>query len=517
MNIITCWQSDEFFRSAFEPLKTWKPWFTPAKLMFHIPLKNKQKELFKKCTKRKYVKGLGFDEGWFICPRRTGKSRTASVLAAYCGLIMDWKKHLAPGEYAYIYIIAVDRKQARGILDYCKGLLSSFQDQIEKELTWEIWLKTRVIISVQTASFKTSRGRSVAMLIMDEAAFFQDENSANPAEEILTAILPSLMDGGKVIGLSTPFGKFGLLYNLYKEHFGKNNSDVLVWQATDAKIMRPNYSDKKLERMRKRDPIAFRSEYEAQFRDDLSTYLSEQDIEQVTAKGGLMRPPISGVRYYCFVDPSGGKNDSFCFCVGRWENGKAIIDRQEEFKSPFSPSEVVSKICETIKLYGVYEVVGDRYAGMWPRESFQKNGINYKVSELDKNEIFLRFQAYVKSLQVELLDSERLKVQLQSIQRKAASGGREIFIHGLAGDDLANVIAGCCCGLLEKYRYTVDELLAMRKPVVISRIRTRKKTPQQELEQQEMREILSEVRKEEIEEKRIKASKLAKLRSRING
>jgi len=514
MNIIEAWQSKELFRPAFEPIEDWKAWIPPAKLMFHIPLESKyEKNLFEKCTKRKYVKGLGFDEGWFICARRTGKSRVAALMATHCGLFVDWKKYLAPGEYAYIYIIAVDRKQARGVLDYCRGLLSPFPDMIEKELSWEIWLKSRVIISIQTASFKTSRGRSVAMLIMDEVAFFQDENSANPAAEILTAILPSLMDGGKVIGLSSPFGKFGLLYSLYKEHFGKNESDILVWKA-NAKIMRPNYSDKKLESARKRDPIAFRSEYEALFRDDLETYLSELDIEQVTAKSRLMIPPISGTRYYCFVDPSGGKNESFTACVGHSENGKAVMDRMQEFKAPFKPSEVVARICEIIKPYGVYELTGDAYAGMWPSDKFSEHNIRYHVSKLDKNEIFLRFQAYVKSQEVELLDSDRLKVQLQSIQRKAASGGRETFIHGLAGDDLANSVAGCACGLLKElmYRQTPEEILVQRRPVTLSSLRRKsKKSPQQELEEQEIKSVILEARKELEEEKRKRVQKLREL------
>lgn len=497
-NIIECWESTDFYRQAFEPLEDWRPWFTPVKLMNYIPLEDDEKKLFHKCTKRKYVKGLGYDEGWFICARRTGKSRVASLLAVHSGLFEDWQKFLAPGEYSYIYIIAVDRRQARGILEYCRGLLSYFPDMIEKELSWEIILKTKVIISIQTASFKTSRGRSVSMLIMDEVAFMQDEFSANPASEILTAVLPSLLPGGKVIGLSSPFGKFGLLYELYKENFAKNDSDILIWQA-DVKTMRPNYSDSRLERMEKRDPVAFKSEYGAQFRDDLETYLSEQDIEAVTAKGRLMNPPIAGKRYYCFVDPSGGKNESFCFSVGHVENNRAIIDRQEEFKAPFSPSEVVSQICEIIKQYGIYEVTGDRYGGEWPRENFKSHKIIYKVSDLDKNEIFLRFQAYVKSKEVELLESERAKVQAQSIQRKTASGGRETFIHGLAGDDLINAIAGCACGLLEKYTHTMEEMLSQRRLVMAGTReseRSRWRRDRDELEQSIKRDALRELREE---------------------
>jgi len=391
INIIEAWESEELFRPAFEPIENWNAWRVPLKLMDGVPLSSKEEiKHFEKCTRRKYVKGLDFDEGWFICARRTGKSRIASVLAVHSALFGEWQKHLAPGEYAHIYIIAVDRRQARGVLEYCRGLLSYFPDVIEQELSWEIILKTRVIISVQTASFKTSRGRSVAMLIMDEVAFLQDENSANPANEILTAVLPSLLEGGKVIGLSSPFGKFGLLYELYKQHFGKSGSDVLIWQA-DAKTMRPNYSKERLDRMKKRDPVAFKSEYLAQFRDDLETYLSELDIEAVTAKGRLMIPPVSGNRYFCFVDPSGGKNDSFTFAVGHVEGNKAIVDRMQEYRAPFNPSEVVSQICPIIKTYKIYEVVGDRFAGNWCSGSFEENGIRYKVSKLSKDEIFLRF------------------------------------------------------------------------------------------------------------------------------
>jgi len=94
-----------------------------------------------------------------------------------------------------------------------------------------------------------------------------------------------------------------------------------------------------------------------------------------------------------------------------------------------------------------------------------------------------------------------VRVQATSIQRKAASGGRETFIHGLAGDDLINSVAGCVCGLLEKYIYrqSMEEILSQRRPVVSTQPESpvqRQSRLRKEEERKFIRELIREARQE---------------------
>ena len=76
-------------------------------------------------------------------------------------------------------------------------------------------------------------GRGILICVLDECAFFRDENSATPDEELYRAVLPGLarVPNSMLIGISSPYKKSGLLYRKYCESFAQNDDDVLVIQA----------------------------------------------------------------------------------------------------------------------------------------------------------------------------------------------------------------------------------------------------------------------------------------------
>jgi hypothetical protein len=60
--------------------------------------------------------------------------------------------------------------------------------------------------------------------IFDECSFWRDETSQNPDQEIYRATLPSMMTtDGLLVGISSPYGQRGLLYQKHRESFGKDD------------------------------------------------------------------------------------------------------------------------------------------------------------------------------------------------------------------------------------------------------------------------------------------------------
>ena len=125
------------------------------------------------------------------------------------------------------------------------------------------------------------------------------------------------------------------------------------------------------------------------------------------------------------------------------EHETVIIDCIREVRPPFSPEGVVFDSAETLKRYGINRVVGDRYAGEWPREQFRKYGITYDPSAEPKSYLYQNLLPVINSQKVLLLDNERLINQLVSLERRTSRGGRDIIDHPPNGhDDIANAVAG---------------------------------------------------------------------------
>ena len=86
---------------------------------------------------------------------------------------------------------------------------------------------------------------------------------------------------------------------------------------------------------------------------------------------------------------------------------------------------------------------GDRYGAEWTAEAFRRHGIEYRPAEKNRSELYRDLLPRVNSGEVDLLDIEKLKSQLVSLERRTARGGRESIDHAPgAHDDLANAVAG---------------------------------------------------------------------------
>jgi len=449
MNIIEAIEDPKLFGSLIKDQSTWSNWKVNLKAIFGLSIEKKELSLYRKYTGRRRAPKARFKEIFTIVGRRGGKSFIASLIACFLALFHDWRDYLSPGETGWVMVIAADRKQARVILGYIKAILQipMFNKFVEKELTWEIRLKNQIIISVKTCDYRTLRGYTIVAAICDEMAFWRSEG-ANPAQEILTALRPALatVPGSLLLGISTPYSKSGPLYESFRDKYGKDDPDTLVWKAP-TKVMNPTIPDRVIDKALKDDYSAAKAEWLAEFREDLETFLPTEMVEACVVPGRWELPKIDGAYYFAFADPSGGRADSFTLGLAHKtkESEKIILDRIEERQPPFNPRAVVEEFSKIIKSYGRSKVTGDKYAGEWVSSAFRANGITFKSSELNKSEIYLEFEPLLAQGGVELLDNKRLFNQLRSLERRTRSGGRDSVDHspGLH-DDVANAAAGAC-------------------------------------------------------------------------
>lgn len=450
-NIIEAVTDPAWWGPWFPKPETWAAWRSFWRASFCLPMDAEDLHIYQQCTGRTELPGELPKEIAEIIGRRGGKTRGAATTAAWLAVFVDWRPYLAPGEKAMVLLLAADRRQARVALRYIRSLIldhPQLKKLVVSETQESIELRNRVVIEVTTASFRTIRGYSIAALIADEVAFwFDGENSANPAEEVLAAARPAMATMGPnalLLMMSSPHARRGPLWDARKLHFGKNGAPVLVWQAP-TRVMNPSVPQSVIDKAYDEDPARASAEYGAEFRTDVETYIAREVVEAAVVEGRHELPPVPGIRYVGFADPSGGSSDSMTLGIEhRDKAGSAILDCVRERRPPFSPDGVVQEFAATLKSYGLGECFGDRYGGEWPAERFRVHEIKYKISEKPKSDLYRDLLPMMNSGKVELLELPRLISQICSLERRTARGGRESIDHppGGAHDDVANAAAG---------------------------------------------------------------------------
>lgn len=438
---------------SFKSLETWKPWMAWWKAIYCLPMDAWDLQFYQTCTGRRSppTKPPKFITN--IIGRRGGKTFAAAVTAVKEACLTDFGPYLNVGEMAIVLCLARDKAQANVLFRYIRGILRSIpalRAMMVRELVDEIELSNSVLIAVKTADYRSLRGVTCCCVIADELAFWA-VNGVNPDREVVNAVIPSLaaIPNSRLIVISSPYSKQGVLFESFKENYGRDSGDTLIWKAT-SRQMNPSLSESMIERELERDPDAARAEWLAEFREDIEQCFSLDLIEScvVPSRGDL--PAVSGRLYKSFDDPSGGRQDSWVKAIGHMnERGLAVIDCLREWRAPFDPTSVAKESAELGKLYGLSETVADQYAAEFPRKLFAQRGVTVRDSQKNKSELYLEFIPCLTSRRIELPDNKRLVQQLRSLERRRGRSGRDTVDHAPQGsDDLANGVAGLAFELL---------------------------------------------------------------------
>jgi hypothetical protein len=447
ITIIDACRDPDIFGPWFKDVKTWATWFVFLKVVFGLPLDEGELAAFRTFTGRTEPLPGGHLEATLICGRRAGKSLILALIAAYLAAFHDWRPNLVGGERGTIIVVAADRKQAGAIFRYLKEMLSIplLAGLIERETRESIDLTNGITVEILTADFRTIRSRTVVAAALDEEGYWPvDEGLANPDVEIVNAIRPSMatIPGAMLLKASSPYARRGDLYDDYKRYYGQDDASVLVWKA-DTKSMNPTVPDSFLAKEYERDPAHAAAEYGADFRTDVERLVPREVVEACIVQGRFELPPVAGIEYCAFVDPSGGSADSMTLAITHREGDNVIVDAVRESRPPFSPERVVSEHAVLLKSYRIGKVVGDHYAGLWPRERYEQHGITYMPSTKTKSDLYRDLLPLVNGGRIALLDHPKSINQLCALERKTARGGKDSIDHPpTQHDDVINAIAG---------------------------------------------------------------------------
>jgi len=186
------------------------------------------------------------------CSRQWGKTTTVAAKAAA----------EAVSEKGLYLVIAPTERQAKELfrrcLDYTAAAFPDMQYEERNKTSMELANGSRII--ALPAKGENIRGYpNPTLVIIDEAAFVKDED--------YRACRPFLSHGGKLILLSTPFGKRGFFYEIWRSQDKRWHRYTVA--ATDCHHITKEFLDEERVAI---GPWWYQQEYECQFLDNISGY-----------------------------------------------------------------------------------------------------------------------------------------------------------------------------------------------------------------------------------------------------
>jgi hypothetical protein len=473
---------------SFEAESFW-PWHTVAKVISGERLTAREKRLALECTGRIRLPRKAPRRLYALCGRRAGKSQFMAGLGVHtAALACDWRSILAAGERGVVLLLGADKLQAKVLRRYASGMIAQsplLLGEVVRESESEIEFRNGAVLETGTNDYRLVRSRSVLALLGDEVCFWRtDAEAASSDEEVVNAAAAGMSmtpSGGLAVLGSSPYMKRGLMYRTWRELHGNDASDDLVWVAA-SRTMNPALPVEIIESAMADDPERAKSEYLAQWRDDLSDFIPADVVEACTDWGVRERPPIDGPRYVAFCDAAGGTGtDAFTLGIAHADkDGTAVLDLLRARQPRFVPADVVKEFAEVLRAYKIKKIAGDRYAAGWCSSEFERCGIKYIPAEQTKSEIYLAGLPMLLAGRCRLLDNPVLCRQFAGLERRTHMHGRESVDHGSGGhDDLANSAVGALIAASAKRpeivvgTYRMEEPRGRRSKLPTNRLRIR--------------------------------------------
>jgi len=244
-----------------------------------------------------------------------------------------------------------------------------------------------------------------------------------------------------LIGISTPYRKIGLLHQKYRDHFGVDGNDVLVLQGPTT-TFNSTLAPEVIAAHRAADPTSATAEWDAQFRDDLFSFLDDASIDAAVEHGRPAElPPREGCIYFAFTDMSGGGHDASTLGILHRDGERLVADVVRGRRGHHDP--VAAEYAALAKQYRIRAVTGDNYAKEWVAGAYRSAGLEYRRSPVVRSDLYLEGQVLFARGLVSIPDQPPLLRELRLLERRTARSGKDSVDHGVGGsDDHANALFG---------------------------------------------------------------------------
>ncbi len=379
---------------------------------------------------------------------RGGKTYLLIALRLVFGMCVRDLSALAPGEQACATVVAQNDRLRQQAINYALGACRS-KPELRALLRLPKGTKPESTVSEfglyrpdfdRVVSFKGAvavhggygvRGVWHTDLALDECAFFRDSTSKVNDKDIYEAGISRVLPGGQCILGSTPWAKAGLLYEFWRDNYGKPETALVAHAPTLLLNDTPTTRDV-VELERKRNPDNAKREYDAMFMESGTTVFFESStVDAATTDEAFVVQPGD-------VIAAGGDfgfraDSSALLMVAKRGDTLHVFDGAEERPTdePLKPSVTVATFAKLIAGRCDYLMADGHYREAIA-EHLERHGLAYAAAPNQPSDTYVRARMLLREKRVQIHPlpfRDRLVQQLREVQGKPTAGGGMSIMH----------------------------------------------------------------------------------------
>lgn len=275
---------------------------------------------------------------------------------------------------------------------------------------------------------------------------------------------------GKVICISTPRGKEGILFDLYVQSTGNKNTFMMkapTW------VVNPRVTETMLlEKYSNMSDSKFAMEFGAEFSGTAGeSFFSADDVEKCFRSKRIKKVMhgLPGVTYFAHLDPAtSSHNYALAICHQEMfinsQSGKRdfriIMDHIHHWTptgdNPINVQEIDNYMIEMHKRFHFGLVTYDQWNSKASVINLRKNGVPAKetpFSRTYKQQIYDNFYQLVISQKILIPEHKLLYHEMKNLQRKWTENGYKVLPRADAdinSDDICDAVAGACFNAIDR-------------------------------------------------------------------
>jgi hypothetical protein len=446
------------FLQKYSPHPVSPAWMVCAKALEGEFLTFDELEVFGQLAQHRQPPPDGAELLLVVAGRGSAKTEFLAVYQLYVALTADRHfRALPPGSQLSGALVAGVLKQSRVAFKYIADTVAR-HPEMRAELDGAptmahgvgvIRFKSGYEIVTHAWSKAGVRGGRYACVTVDESAWTPNADvSVDQDVEVVAALQGGLVapDGAparRFIAATSAGAKRGWVWDVYSQLGAKPHAHVLVCRGPTT-FFNPSVSLKQLARIRERDPARYRREYEFEFSDSVSAWISAEHVDACARSSAAPLPPRSGVTYVAGCDFA-FQRAAAVLTMAHEETGddgapKFVVDAVVRMVpmpgEPLDAPELVRRFADVMREYGCYRAVADQFAIVPLQGEFKRHGIELveeTATSRSKYDHFTRLKEALIARRVSLPRHDVLLRELRDLQEISTGGGNVRIDHASGG------------------------------------------------------------------------------------